>query len=356
MIDEFQDIDQLAVRADAGAVRLPQESVHRRRPGPDHLHLARAPTCSICWTLTRSFPGTKTILMMENYRSAPEILCCRKFPDRKNADSHQKGPAAHAALRRVRSSATIAQTQRDGGRLDRGADEGASRGGHAIPGHDGALPRALCDAGGGGSSAGGEDPLHDLQRRPVLRPYGNQGRPLVILRMIAYQDDLSFLRIVNVAQAEPWRSGAWHFCRSTPQQAGPLACIEALQAESGRTHFSQDAGAGRFVSPDRVLCRRICQDARFPRCCPPSSMRAAMRRMLRTEGSQERLDNLAELKQSVYEYETTCGEECHPGALSGPCGSVHQCRHGGAGRQGEADDRPRRQGPGIPLCVPMRHE
>ena len=31
--------------------------------------------------------------------------------------------------------------------------------------------------------------------------------------------------------------------------------------------------------------------------------------MLRTEGSQERLDNLAELKQSVYEYETSCGEE-----------------------------------------------
>lgn len=31
--------------------------------------------------------------------------------------------------------------------------------------------------------------------------------------------------------------------------------------------------------------------------------------MLRTEGSQERLDNLAELKQSVYAYETTCGEE-----------------------------------------------
>ena len=31
--------------------------------------------------------------------------------------------------------------------------------------------------------------------------------------------------------------------------------------------------------------------------------------MLRTEGSQERLDNLAELKQSVHDYETTCGEE-----------------------------------------------
>ena len=31
--------------------------------------------------------------------------------------------------------------------------------------------------------------------------------------------------------------------------------------------------------------------------------------MLRTEGSQERLDNVAELKQSIYEFETTCGEE-----------------------------------------------
>ncbi len=31
--------------------------------------------------------------------------------------------------------------------------------------------------------------------------------------------------------------------------------------------------------------------------------------MLRTEGSQERLDNLAELKAAVREYEETCGEE-----------------------------------------------
>jgi DNA helicase-2/ATP-dependent DNA helicase PcrA len=31
--------------------------------------------------------------------------------------------------------------------------------------------------------------------------------------------------------------------------------------------------------------------------------------MLRTEGAQDRLDNLAELKQSIFEFETTCGEE-----------------------------------------------
>nr|MCR5552826.1 ATP-binding domain-containing protein [Oscillospiraceae bacterium] len=35
---------------------------------------------------------------------------------------------------------------------------------------------------------------------------------------------------------------------------------------------------------------------------------------LRTEGSQERLDNLAELKQSVHDFEISCGEEADPQA------------------------------------------
>ena len=37
--------------------------------------------------------------------------------------------------------------------------------------------------------------------------------------------------------------------------------------------------------------------------------RSGYETMLRTEGSQERLDNLAELKQSIHLYETACGEE-----------------------------------------------
>ena len=38
--------------------------------------------------------------------------------------------------------------------------------------------------------------------------------------------------------------------------------------------------------------------------------RSGYEEMLRTEGNQDRLDNLAELKQSIYEYEAACGEEC----------------------------------------------
>ena len=51
---------------------------------------------------------------------------------------------------------------------------------------------------------------------------------------------------------------------------------------------------------------------------------------LRTEGSQERLDNLAELRQ----------KRGYPGGRG----------------EGEAHDRPRRQGAGIPLRLPLRNE
>ena len=46
--------------------------------------------------------------------------------------------------------------------------------------------------------------------------------------------------------------------------------------------------------------------------------------MLRTEGSQDRLDNLAELKQAVYEYENHLRRGMYPGALPGPCGPLYQ--------------------------------
>ena len=57
---------------------------------------------------------------------------------------------------------------------------------------------------------------------------------------------------------------------------------------------------------------------RCPRVLSAILNESGYEKMLRTEGSQERLDNLAELKQSVYEYETTCGEEGHPRTLPGP--------------------------------------
>ena len=161
MIDEFQDIDQLqyelmevlcGYHKNLFIVGDPDQTIYTWR-GADVKYLL---------DFDKKFPGTKTILMMENYRSAPEILSAAN-----SLDSYQKGIAAHAALRQS-GHLPLRADPGGGGRMDSGGDEGASRGGHAIPGHDGALPGPLCDPGGGGSPAGREDPLYDLQRRPVL--------------------------------------------------------------------------------------------------------------------------------------------------------------------------------------------
>ncbi len=151
----------------------------------------------------------------------------------------------------------------------------------------------------------GEDPLHHLQRGPVFRPHGDQGRPL-----LPADDRLPGRPVLPAggqhAQAEPWASGGWPFWRSTRQKQG-CSLYQALS-----DNLEDPILQGTKAPPVRLSGGDFSAgyDGR-----PVSEVLSALlnesgyERMLRTEGSQERLDNLAELKQSVYEYETTCGEE-----------------------------------------------
>ena len=128
---------------------------------------------------------------------------------------------------------------------------------------------------------------------------------LSYLRLVAYQDDLDFARVANA----PKRNLGARRMAFLREKADELGCslFEALE---------------RFVDDDlfkRTKARQLLQLVdRFRSSYegrPVSEVLAAVlsesgyERALRTEGSQERLDNLAELKQSVYEFETTCGEE-----------------------------------------------
>lgn len=128
---------------------------------------------------------------------------------------------------------------------------------------------------------------------------------LSYLRLIVYKDDLSFQRIVNV----PKRSIGDRRMRFLQEYAQQNQCslYEALQRTIENEIF-KNTRATRFLA----LIERW---AAGYHNMPISELLSAVldqsgyEAMLRTEGSQERLDNLAELKQSVYEYETTCGEE-----------------------------------------------
>ena len=128
---------------------------------------------------------------------------------------------------------------------------------------------------------------------------------LSYLRMVVYRDDLSFRRIANTPRRNLGKSR--------------MARLEAYAAEkqcSLYTALCDNIDTPEFkTTKGRQFIALVESFAAGQAERPISEVlselldRSGYETMLRTEGSQERLDNLAELKQSIYEYETTCGEE-----------------------------------------------
>ena len=129
---------------------------------------------------------------------------------------------------------------------------------------------------------------------------------LSYLRMIACRDDLSFLRIANVPKRNLGER-RMAFLKDYAAQNG-CSLYDALRRNLD-SELLRGTKGGKFVSLIESFTGIYDQ-------MPVSELLAAVlnesgyEAMLRTEGSQMRLDNLAELKQSIYAYETTCGEEC----------------------------------------------
>ena len=129
---------------------------------------------------------------------------------------------------------------------------------------------------------------------------------LSYLRMIAYKDDFSFLRTVN----QPKRNVGERRIKALKEyvEANGGSLYEALKLMVGDPLFANTT-AQKYI--DLIESFSVTYPGRqisevFSHLMNESGYELA----LRTEGSQERLDNLAELKQSIYEYETSCGEEC----------------------------------------------
>ena len=128
---------------------------------------------------------------------------------------------------------------------------------------------------------------------------------LSYLRMIAYKDDLSFRRVVNA----PKRNMGRRRMRFLEEAAARLGCslYDALLRTLDDDIF-KGTKAAHFVGLVEAFSANYAERA-ISEVLSAILNDSGYEQALRTEGSQERLDNLAELKQSVYEYETTCGEE-----------------------------------------------
>ena len=188
--------------------------------------------------------------------------------------------------------------------MDRGGDAAASGGGGPVPGYDGPVPGPLCDPCGGGGAAEGEDP-YTIYSGVQFFNRAEVKDALSYLRMIAYQDDLSFRRIANTPKRNLGKR-RMAFLQEYGERQG-CSLYQALRDNLEDPLF-QGTKARAFVSLIQVFSAGYGEHS-ISEVLAAVLNESGYEAMLRTEGSQERLDNLAELKQSVYEYETTCGEE-----------------------------------------------
>ena len=128
---------------------------------------------------------------------------------------------------------------------------------------------------------------------------------LSYLRMLAYKDDLSFRRVANVPKRNLGQR-RMQYLEETAEKEG-TSLYTCLQNHLDDEIF-KGTKAAKFIDLIETfakLAESMPISELFSKLVDQSGYEA----MLRTEGSQERLDNLAELKQSIYEYETSCGEE-----------------------------------------------
>ncbi|HIY21779.1 MAG TPA: UvrD-helicase domain-containing protein [Candidatus Flavonifractor merdigallinarum] len=302
MIDEFQDIDQLQYQLmevlcgyhkNLFVVGDPDQTIYTWR-GANIRYLL---------DFDRAFPGTKTIQMLQNYRSTPEILAAANSLIDKNEHRMKKNllptlPPGGPVL------CHLAETQEKEARWM--AAEMKALHADGVPYRDMAvLYRAHYVT----------RTVEEVVRQEQIPYTIYSGTPffnrmeikdaLCYLRMSVYQDDLSFRRVANVPKRNLGKR-RMAFLEEYAQKQG-CSLYQVLRDTLEEPIF-KGTRAKSFVSLVEGFSRTW--EGR-----PISEVLSALlnesgyETMLRTEGSQERLDNLAELKQSVYEYETTCGEE-----------------------------------------------
>ena len=302
MIDEFQDIDGLQYRL------MKVLCGHHRNlfvvGDPDQtIYTWRGANVRYLLDFDRDFPEVKTIMMMDNYRSSPEILAAANSLIEKNGSRMAKELIPHCpGGSRVEchlGKNAAGEARWIAGRIQKLHEEGTDYRDITILYRAHYVTRTV------------EEALL-AEKIPYTIYSGVQffGRAeikdaLSYLRMIAYQDDLSLLRIANV----PRRNLGERRMRFLREYADSRGCTlyQALTATVEDPIF-QGTRARQFLSLVETYRQRV-EERQISELLSALLNDSGYEEMLRTEGSQERLDNLAELKQSVYEYETTCGEE-----------------------------------------------
>ena len=302
MIDEFQDIDELQYKLMEALCGYHNNLFIVGDPDQT-IYTWRGANVKYLMEFDQHFPKAETILMAQNYRSTPQILAAVNSLISRNRFRIKKD-----LLPTLPDGETVVCHHADTAEAEAAwiASEVKALHNSGIPYRDvTVLYRAhyitrniedvfLCQ----------KIPYHIYSGVPFFARMEIKDA-LSYLRMVAYRDDLSFRRIANV----PKRNLGERRMKFLEEYAAAHDCslYDALRATVDEDIF-KGTKAGPFI---RLIERFSADYAERPISELLSELmdKSGYETMLRTEGSQERLDNLAELKQSVFDYETTCGEE-----------------------------------------------
>lgn len=314
MIDEFQDIDKpqydlMKVLADYHknlfVVGDPDQTIYTWR-GADIRYLLN---------FNEEFPGTTTIMMNENYRSTPEILNVANDLIAKNKTREKKDLLP---MRRHGDRSTVFFAENSDDEADYIASE---------------ITRLVGETDGSTSELAGKERLEyrditilyrsHFLTRPIEQAFLANKIPYTIysgvqfydrveikvamsyLRLLVSGDDLAFRYVVNVPKRNIGERRMKYLEKIAEDEQLPL--MRAL-----REHVEDDIFSGTKAREFIALIDELKEnmdDKPISELLREAIEKSGYEELLRTEGSQERLDNLAELKQSVYDYEVTCGEE-----------------------------------------------
>lgn len=303
MVDEFQDVDNAEY---ALVKRLSAYHKNLFTVGdPDQtIYTWRGANVSNILDFGKVFPNTKSIMLTTNYRSSPQIVAASNSLISKNRYRMDK------ELTAVRPTGAIAVFNHTGSEKDEAifiADEISKHIEKGIPPHSIAvLYRAHY------LSREIEEQL--IKRSINYRVYGGVGfyermeikDVLAYLRMICTGDDLSFARVINTPRRGISKTRLGHLREYAAEHGITLyhalcRCIDEhspIIARTKATEFRKLIETLRAGYEERSISSILEETLAL----------SGYEQMLRCDGDSERLDNLAELKQSVARYERDEGE------------------------------------------------
>lgn len=302
MIDEFQDIDDLQYKLMSVLCGYHKNLFIVGDPDQT-IYTWRGANVRYLLDFDKIFPSVKTIMMMQNYRSTPQIVSVvndlidkNKFRIKKNlmptiADG-RKVICHHADTSECEAMWIAEQIQALHGEETSYREITVLYRAHYIT-------RIV-------------EEVFLREKIPYAIYSGVQffnrmeiKDALAYLRLIAYKDDLAFLRVVNV----PKRNLGERRIKFLQEYAVKHQCSLYIALETNLDNeIFKGTKAAQFVALIENFAANYAE-RQISELLAAILNESGYEKMLRTEGSQERLDNLAELKQSVYEYETSCGEE-----------------------------------------------